>query len=167
MLEQTCCFTGHRPQKLPFHSNENDKRCMKLKVMIRKEIKTLIVEKSIKHFISGMAIGTDIIFAEIVLEMKKNYDITLECAIPCRNQSDKWTIQQKERYTKILLQADIVTYLQNDYTKDCMQKRNEYMVDKSEYVIAVWNGSKSGTANTIKYARKKNKSIIIIDLNKL
>ena len=34
-------------------------------------------------------------------------------------------------------------------------KKNEYMVDNSDYVIAVWNGKPSGTGNTVTYARKK------------
>ena len=89
MIEQTCCFTGHRPKKLPFKSNETDERCIRLKEILRNEIKKLIAEKGVNKFISGMAIGTDIICAEIVLDMKKEYDIVLECAIPCRNQNEK------------------------------------------------------------------------------
>ena len=44
-----------------------------------------------------------------------------------------------------------------------MQKRNKYMVDNSQYVIAVWDGSKSGTFNTLKYARKLKRNIMVID----
>lgn len=41
------------------------------------------------------------------------------------------------------------------------------MVDNSNVVIAVWNGVKSGTGNTVRYAESRGKSIIIIDPNKL
>lgn len=163
MIEQTCCFTGHRPKKLPFKSNETDERCIRLKEILRNEIKKLIAEKGVNKFISGMAIGTDIICTEIVLDMKKEYDIVLECAIPCRNQNEKWNKKQKERYSNLIHQADIVTCLQEDYTRGCMQKRNKYMVDNSQYVIAVWDGSKSGTFNTLKYARKLKRNIMVID----
>ena len=27
----TCCFTGHRPEKLPWKDNETDPRCIALK----------------------------------------------------------------------------------------------------------------------------------------
>lgn len=167
MITQTCCFTGHRPKKLPFKSNETDERCVRLKEILRDEIEKMITEKGVKKFISGMAIGTDMICAEIVLELKEKYDITLECAIPCRNQSEKWNKKQKERYNALLPKADVITYLQDEYTRGCMQRRNKYMADKSQYVIAVWNGSKSGTANTIKYAEKLKRNIIIIDPNNL
>ena len=43
------------------------------------------------------------------------------------------------------------------------KKRNEYMVDNSDYVIAVWNGKPSGTGNTVKYARKNNKMVLLVD----
>jgi len=41
-----------------------------------------------------------------------------------------------------------------------MQKRNEWMVDHSDYVIAVWDGSKGGTGNCVKYAIKQEKEIL-------
>ena len=43
-----------------------------------------------------------------------------------------------------------------------MQKRNEYMVDLADKVIAVWNGSTGGTYNCVKYAEKCGKEIIRI-----
>ena len=36
------------------------------------------------------------------------------------------------------------------------------MVDKSDYVIAVWNGKPSGTGNTVRYAESKGKTVIRI-----
>ena len=42
------------------------------------------------------------------------------------------------------------------------------MVDNSDYVLAVWNGEKKGgTWYTIDYARKKNKPVEVLDLNKI
>ena len=49
-----------------------------------------------------------------------------------------------------------------------MQKRNRYMVDKSDIILAIWNGEKSGgTWNTIEYAQKKGKKIIYIMLSEI
>ena len=57
--------------------------------------------------------------------------------------------------------------LQKEYTRDCMQKRNRYLVDSCDYLIAVWYGTASGTGSTVRYAQENNKSIIIINPNEL
>lgn len=56
---KACCFTGHRPQNLPFRFNEQDVRCISLKQMLRREIERQITDCGVTHFISGMAIGVD------------------------------------------------------------------------------------------------------------
>ena len=61
----------------------------------------------------------------------------------------------------ILEKADIVTMVTDaPYTPSCMQQRNEYMVNHSDKVIAVWNGSSGGTKNCIDYAKNRKKEII-------
>ena len=161
---KACCFTGHRPQSLPFRFDEQDRRCRKLKRVLRKEIERQIREEGVTHFISGMAIGVDMYAAEIVLDVKKKYPhITLESAIPCENQAAKWTIPLRERYYNIAAQCDKESMLQHHYTPDCMHKRNRYMVDNAHTVIAVWNGRPSGTGTTVRYAADLGKTIVIID----
>ena len=81
MKEKTCAFTGHRPQKLPFGFNEADERCTALKKLLRTKIIEYIETEHVTHFISGMALGTDMYAAEIVLGLKAAYPgITLTCA---------------------------------------------------------------------------------------
>ena len=46
---------------------------------------------------------------------------------------------------------------------ECMQKRNEYMVDNSDYVVAVWDGGRRRTGNTVEYAKTKGEGIVRID----
>jgi len=116
------------------------------------------------HFITGMALGTDMYAAEIVIELaKSNSDIKLSAYIPCRNQSEKWSFLQKRRYDKIIRRCNDIVVLEEAYTQDCMQKRNRIMVDKSDCIIAVWDGTPSGTGSTVKYAKYRNKNIILIN----
>ena len=46
-------------------------------------------------------------------------------------------------------------------------ERNRFMVDNSAYMIAVFNGDKGGTANTLHYAESKGLNIVIINPNDL
>lgn len=163
-MSKTCCFTGHRPQYLPFWYSENSIDCLKIKNILKKTIVQLIKKNEVNHFISGMALGIDQYAAEIVLELKKQYpQITLECAMPCETQAIKWTEEQRDRYFSIIKRCDKETLLQKQYTSDCMQKRNEYMVKNSAFIIAVGNRKPSGTYETIKHAKLLGKYIIIID----
>lgn len=120
------------------------------------------------HFISGGALGVDLDFAEEVLRAKKIYaEITLEIAVPCKTQTVRWTVAERLRYFSILDRADKVTILSEQYSSFCMLKRNEYMVDKSDFVLAYWNGEESGgTWYTINYAKQKRKAVTVNLLNR-
>lgn len=165
-MEKICCCTGHRPQKFPFEYGGKGKEYLTYLNALENKIKTAIAEFGVTHFISGMALGVDLDFAEIVLNLRKTCPITLECAVPCPNQTVKWNKKDISRYNRILKKADEVTLVSDAYTPDCMLKRNRYMVDKSDLVIAVFNGERTGgTWYTINYAKQQNKKIGFIDLN--
>ncbi len=162
--EKTCCFTGHRPVKLPWAANEADPRCENLKQQIASALLE-IYRAGYRHFICGMAIGCDTYFAQEVLKLRERYlDITLEAAIPCDSQADKWNHRQKECYASLLAACDHLTYVSHSYTPDCMMKRNEYMIDHSSLLLACFNGKSSGTMKTILYAQRKGIRTIILDI---
>ena len=163
---KTVCITGHRPAKLPWGYKTNGTEYMKYHKTLQKYIKHYI-KLGYLNFISGMALGVDMDFAEIVLEFKdKNKLITLECAIPCLCQTKMWNKMQIVRYNNIIAHADKITLVNDHYFSYCMLARNKYMVDCSDIVLAVWNGGKKGgTWQTIKYANNKNKKIDIIHID--
>lgn len=166
-MERIACFTGHRPQSLPFGTREWDIRCVLLKRRMKREILRTIQEDGVTHFITGMALGIDQYAAEIVLELKKHHpEIVLEAAIPCSVQHIRWTPEQQQRYQKILSACDLCTVLQERYSTGCMQRRNRYMVDKSSILIAVWNGNPGGTGSTVLYAQSRGKEVRILDPTK-
>ena len=158
------CFTGHRPKGLPWGYDETKESCI-----LFKNVMSSIIEKAIvngyTYFISGMALGVDMICAEIVLELKKKYkNVMLECSIPCLDQEKKWPSSEQEKYKKIVRKADVVHYVSEaKYSGTCMNDRNNYMVEQSDVVIAVWNGKPSGTGNAIKMARDAGKKVRIVD----
>lgn len=164
-MQKICCCTGHRPQKFPFEYGGRGKEYLSYLKKLENKIITAVTEYGVTCFISGMALGVDLDFAETVLKYRKQYSLTLECAVPCPNQTLKWDKKDISRYDRILKKADSVTLVSECYTPECMLKRNRYMVDKSDLVIAVFNGVKTGgTWYTINYAQKKNKTIEVINL---
>ena len=162
--DTTCCFTGHRPAKLPWGSSEGDPRCLSLKAEIAARLEG-IYELGYRNFICGMAEGCDLDFAEAVLAMRDHLpDVTLEAAIPCDRQADKWTAAQQRRYEHIMAESDTVTFVQHRYSPGCMMRRNRYMVDRSSLLLACFDGQTGGTMNTILYAQRSGLKVILIDL---
>ena len=148
-----CCFTGHRPDKIG-----NDE--YKIKEMLKSEIQKSISEGYLT-FISGMALGVDVWAAEIVIQEKlNNPEVKLICASPYPGFERNRCLADRMKYHEILNNADYIINISEQYTKFCFQIRNMWMVDRSEKVIAVFNGSKGGTYNTVKYAEKKNIQVV-------
>lgn len=163
-MTKTCCCTGHRPQNLPWGFTSEGKAYDKYFNELTFKILHLIND-GYTHFISGMALGVDMDFAEVVLwyRDKKELPITLECAIPCPEQIKKWQQSDIDRYHSILSRANKQTLVSATYTKNCMLTRNRYMVDHSDCVLAVWNGEKhGGTWYTMEYAATTGKQLNII-----
>ena len=151
-IKHRCCFTGHRPDKIELGEKE-------IKPLLEKAIDEAISEGFVT-FITGMAMGTDIWAAEIVLDRKKkNKNLHLICALPHSGFENRRNFTEKIRFSKIIKKADLVKEINDHYFTGCYQVRNEWMVDRSNLVIAVFNGQKSGTKNTVDYATKKGINI--------
>ncbi len=159
----TCSFTGYRPSKLKFLFDKNSAEYKKLYEVLTEEIIHLI-ENGVTYFQTGMALGIDLMCAEIVIALKKKYNVHLFCVIPCINQCQDWKKEDILLYNEIIESASGIYYTSNEcYTKGCMMIRNRYLVDNAEYVLAVYDGKKGGTKYTLEYAKKNKKSIIIIN----
>lgn len=150
------CFTGHRPEKL----TRSEKAIKKdLEIEIHKAI-----TDGLNVFITGMARGVDIWAAQIVLKLRdEGSEVRLICACPYEGFESGWSQKLQRQYKKILESADFVKYVCADYSLSCFQVRNEWMVNHAAKVIAVFNGKKSGTKNTIDYAAKVGVPIVCID----
>lgn len=159
-----CAFTGHRPSKLPWKNDENDASCVRLKEMLNSEISRLI-DAGTRHFLTGMALGTDIWCAELVLNFREtNSKVKLHCILPCREQPDKWETEDQLRYMDVLQQADSIVFVNREFKKNCMLERNRFLVEHSAKLLAVYNGEyRGGTAATVRYAEKLKREISIIN----
>ncbi len=151
----TCCFTGHRPEKLPWGDDESDPRCAALKQKILDAVEAAY-DEGMRHFICGMARGCDFYFAEAVLALRQRREgVSLEAAVPCPTQASAWRPCDRERWRALLDQCDLETMVQEQYTPGCMLRRNRYMVDHSALVIAVYDGGGGGTRRTLEYALRR------------
>lgn len=146
--EKTCCVTGHRD--IPAEQMD------RIQELLRREILAAI-EDGYTHFISGFASGADLLFAEIVVELKDIYPIALEAAIPYPGRMKT----PDETFQRLIRCCNVVKIHSDTYFKGCYMRRNRYMVDQSQRVIAVYDGRLyGGTAATVWYAKKKDVRIV-------
>ncbi|MDE6931471.1 MAG: DUF1273 domain-containing protein [Oscillospiraceae bacterium] len=162
--QNSCAFTGHRPKSFPWKYNETSRECVLLKEVLAVQI-TSLAEQGVTDYLSGMALGTDLGCAQIVLDLQKKYPaLKLHAILPCEGQDSKWTAPAQAQYHTILNQASNVVYVSRTYTSNCMLQRNRYLAAHASILLAVYNGTqRSGTGATVNYARKLGRKIIVID----
>ena len=158
--QSACCFTGHRPSKLPWRYTEEDARCIALKRRMM-DVVEMAYEEGYRHFICGMATGCDFYFCEAVIELRNSHpEITIEAAVPFAQQSKKWDETQRRRYERLITECDYQTVVQREYSSECYMRRNRYMVDSSAILIAAYNGRAGGTMSTLLYAIRNGLEVI-------
>lgn len=156
MKMHRCCFTGHRPQKLRRSKEE-----------IRTNLEAAIqqaVADGYTTFITGMAYGVDTWAGQIVVQFRKrNPELHLIAAVPFWGFEDRWSSDYKKEYRELLDQVDLIRCICPKYSAGAFQRRNQWMVDHSSRMIAVFNGKSSGTKNTIEYGRMQHIPMQIIE----
>lgn len=159
---KACCFTGYRPGKMPILADESAPQYKRFENKLIDAIFSL-PDEGCFTFYSGAAMGFDIIAAECVLLLKRarpEDGIRLICAIPFPGQASKYPPEWLERYKAVLAAADEVVTVCDRYSRDCYQRRNEYMADHSDIVITWFDGQPGGTRNTLRYAQGKGLRIV-------
>ena len=162
--KKICAFTGHRLSKFEFGYDEEDARCNTLKYHLTAQMVHLI-EDGVTTFYSGMAMGTDLWCAEMVIALKTTFPyIKLVAILPCETQANKWSVEWRERYFDTLSKCDDTIYISRQYTSNCTLKRNDHLVDNADALLAVYDGRNTGgTAYTVKRATEKGIDIIVIN----
>ncbi len=160
MREVSCCFSGHRPDKLAFGYDESHPDCIAMKQGLFDCIGSLI-SQGFSTFYGGMAQGSDIYCAEAVLVHRKNHPgIRFVAVAPYLGQEKRWSTEYQHRYQSILEQADEALVLNQRYHRGCMMQRNRYMVDRSNLLVAIYSGESGGTKRTLQYAVAKGLTIL-------
>lgn len=157
LRKHRCCFTGHRPEKLTVSEE-------RLAALLEAEIRKAI-DQEFTTFITGMAKGTDLIAAEIVLRLREEDPrLRLVAALPYPNFGQRWGGGWSERFQRVLSAADQIECVCPCSSWASYQLRNEWMVNHSALVIAAFNGESGGTKNTLDFARKQRVPCVVIDI---
>ena len=151
--EKTVCFTGHR------QIGDWEQTARELCVLLEK-----LYQQGYRDFISGAALGFDQLAARCVVAMRTRHpDVRLILAIPCPDQSQRWTTAQAHDYEQLIYLCDETRVLSPYYYDGCMQVRNRYMVDHSSFcIVYMKHMGRSGTIATMRYALSQDVPLINI-----
>jgi uncharacterized phage-like protein YoqJ len=151
---KVCAFTGYRPSKLPWGYDEGDARCMDFKFRLRESLEYLI-GRGYADFLSGGALGFDLMAAELVLSLREKYPwIRLIMVIPFDGQADRWSEEQRRRWLSAIEASDKVVHISHGYDRGVFFRRNHFLVEQADLLLAAFDGQPGGTAGTVAYARR-------------
>lgn len=152
---KSCCFTGHRPEKL--HLPE---------AIVREQLSYAIdaaIREGYTRFLTGMSRGVDLWAAQEVIRRQKEYpQLRLVACIPYQDFEKGWGLSWQRVYRQVLEACEEIHIFSRAFSMESFSLRNRYMVEHAALVIAVFGGEKGGTANTLRYARRLSRRILII-----
>jgi uncharacterized phage-like protein YoqJ len=133
--------TGHRPEKI------DEEECRSRVFYNLRDLEPSV-------FITGMAAGFDLWAADVIQTRLVGWDVW--CAVPWAGHKPR--VAEKELYERVKAASSQVIFVdesENYRGAWVYQKRNEWMVDHADRLLAYWDGTSGGTANCVKYAKKK------------
>lgn len=151
-------LTGHRPQRL-FGNNLYNPRWQ----AISKWLKDTLIQNQCSVALSGMAKGSDLLYALAVKELKQDgTNIHLQLVFPCRgygsNSPDKRYLAWRD---EAINAADETIFICDNWTPTADDDRDKYMVDNCDLLIAIFDGiDAGGVYKTIEYAKSIGREVI-------
>ena len=146
MEYKACSFTGHRRIK-PEHLSG-------LAGLLRRAV-SYAYGVGVRTFFAGGAVGFDTLAAREIIRFRLTHpDVRLVMLLPCVEQAEGWSARQRDDYEYVLRQADETVYVSQEYTADCMKRRNAELVRRADMLIAYASNMRSGTGQTVNFAKK-------------
>jgi uncharacterized phage-like protein YoqJ len=180
---------GHRPVRL-YGDDLSDVRYERL-VRRMQDVVTKAYRQGYHLFVSGMGRGADILFAQAVLGVRSEYvNVRLVCAVPYLGQANLWPEEERSKWLEILRQADDICVTNSglhpgfvdlrrrlehlregkspkgigaDFEYEFLSRRNRWMLDQADAVLAVWNGSPGSTAGAVRMAQERGIKVIVLN----
>lgn len=159
-------ITGHRPKSIGGYQTPNP-----IEQWVRGTLRTvltgLLARDPELEGVTGMALGTDTIFAEECLRL----GIPFIAALPFIGQEGRWPEPSQNLYRILLKQAkkvvvvDEIASYHSDHFAGKMFARNKWLIEHSVLTVAVWDGSEEGgTGHTVaSVRRKKDRKLLRLD----
>jgi len=150
-----CTIAGSTVNDFDYGQDEEHPDCVALKLSLTEKIAELS-NKGVHDFLTNAEQGLSLWAAEAVIGMREhlNTPCRLHVIVPYEEQAKKWHKEVRERYYDVHEAADSVTVVATQYSEDCYQVANQFMLNRS--VMLLTDG---GNAYLTDYAKSKSKHI--------
>lgn len=161
VVKKTCAMTGDPLFLLPYgFYRENRVDALRHPVLRQTENAVL---SGCRQFLCGFTAGVDFLFAEAVLKLRDKYSgITLESVLAYEYEAAWWEEPIRERYYRLLARCDAEHLLQTRYSAGCLARRNRFLVDHADILLAASDGLLGNPQQAIQYAAARGKPVICI-----
>ncbi|MDC3424749.1 DUF1273 domain-containing protein [Aquibacillus sp. 3ASR75-11] len=124
--------TGYRPFELNIFK-PNDQKILIIKEALKRKLTVLIDEGLEWVLISGQT-GVELWTAEVIMELKAEYDIQLGVVPPFENMETRWSEQEQILYKEIVASADFFRPLYKGDYKGAFQfqARDNWIIEKTD-----------------------------------
>lgn len=163
---QACFFTGHR--NIVGHGGQDAEAFQRaLREWLEHQVESMVY-RGFSTFLCGGARGFDLLAAATVLGAKQAYhpNLRLIMLLPCREQTRGWNARDLALHLAVLQRAEAY-YIQEDYDRGCMHRRNRLLAENAIAGIAYYDPARvrSGTGMTVRYAQSLGMPMLFMPLD--
>ncbi len=156
---RTCCFIDYDYNITVL--NKEQKTDLKYKLIAI--INSLIKDYRATCFVSGMELGFEQFAVEIALELKEDYpQLYIEAVLPYESLPAMWNETQRDKYYSIMQKIDKEILMQYHYTNDCIRRKNQYIINKSKFIIILCRNT-CEINDLMLYVKSKKKTLFVIE----
>lgn len=147
--------TGYKSMEMGIFK-ESDPRVQFIKEAVRKRLLGFI-EEGLEWVILSGQMGVELWTAELVLDLKEDYDIQLALFPPFENQDKRWPENLQLKYEEITMLADFYKPLyEGDYKGPYQfREKNRWFAEKSDASLLLFDEEFPGSVKFFHEAAKR------------
>jgi uncharacterized phage-like protein YoqJ len=147
--DKSLAVTGHQPFLLGGYGHDVSRR-------LRRVAFDWLQANTPREVMSGLAAGWDTAVADAAVSL----GIPLIAALAYRGQADLWPEEARNEHARLVAAAGEIYLYAEAKEHGCFTRRDRWVLERGDMVLALWSGVDGGTARAIATANKLEKPVV-------
>ena len=147
-MSVSVAVSGHQPFVLGGASEELERR-------LRRLAARWLARKRPYEVVTGLAAGWDMACALAAIDLR----LPLVGALAFPGQGANWPEEARAELERVLAACDEVATISSEKGDGIWSRRDRWVIDRGDRVLALWNGGKGGTGRALAYAESLGRPI--------